>query len=367
MGGDPPNLSVTMGGDPPNLSVTMGGAPPNPPAPLLSIRELSVSFATDGGVLRAVDHVSFDVPVGRTVALVGESGCGKSVTALAVLRLLPTPPASIDGGGILLDGRDLLALPEPALCEIRGARVGMVFQEPMTSLNPVYTVGFQIMEAIRLHRKVSRGEARRLAIEGLARVGFPEPSRNVDSYAHELSGGMRQRVLIAMALACSPALLIADEPTTALDTTVQAQILDLLQQLREEGGMSLLLVAHDLALVGAVADEIVVLYAGVVVERGRARAVLGAPAHPYTRALLASRPPRTHRIRGQKRAPLPVLEGTLPDLRSPMVGCRFQDRCPEVMTRCRVETPALVPGDGDTLARCFAVEDRRSANPKGAA
>ncbi len=332
------------------------------PTEHLSIRDLSISFATDGGAVRAVDHVSFDVPPARTVALVGESGCGKSATAQAILRILPTPPASIDGGAIFLGERDLLKLPERAMREIRGGRVGMVFQEPMTSLNPVYTAGFQIMEAIRLHRRVSRGDARKQAIEALARVGFPEPRRHVDSYPHELSGGMRQRVLIAMALACDPALLIADEPTTALDTTVQAQLLDLLQKLREEDGMSLLLIAHALGLVGDIADEIVVLYAGVVVERGPAPAVLGAPAHPYTRALLASLPPRTHRTRGVKRVPLPVIEGTLPDLRSPPPGCRFQDRCPVVMDRCRVEAPALVAvGDDGAEARCFLVEEQRGA------
>ncbi len=335
--------------------------------PLLSIRDLSISFATESGVLRAVDRVSFDVPAGRTVALVGESGCGKSVTAHAVLRLLPEPPARVDGGEILFEGRDLLKLPERDLREVRGGRVGMVFQEPMTSLNPVYTVGFQLMEATRLHRRVSRREARRLAIEGLARVGFPEPARHVDSYPHELSGGMRQRVLIAMALACGPALLIADEPTTALDMTVQAQILALLQDLREDAGMSLLIIAHDLALVGEIADEIVVLYAGVVVERGPARAVLGAPAHPYTRALLASVPPRTHRVRGQRRARLPTLEGTLPDLSAPPSGCRFQPRCPEAMDRCRAEIPALFPvGDG-AAARCFLVEAPPSSARRGAA
>ena len=328
--------------------------------PLLSIRDLSVSFVTDGGLLRAVDRASFDVPRGRTVALVGESGCGKSVTAHSILRLLPAPPARIDGGEILLDGRDLLKLDEPAMRAVRGARVGMIFQEPMTSLNPVYTIGFQIAEAIRLHRDVGRSEARRLAIEGLARVGFPEPARRVDNYPHELSGGMRQRVLIAIALACGPALLVADEPTTALDATVQAQILALLAQLREEAGMSLLLIAHDLALVGEVADDIVVLYAGVVVERGPARAVLSSPAHPYTRALLRSLPPRVHRARGERGRKLPTIEGSLPDLRFPPPGCRFQDRCPDVTERCRVEPPALVPtrggGDAGAAARCFREE-----------
>ncbi|APR83181.1 Oligopeptide transport ATP-binding protein OppD [Minicystis rosea] len=326
--------------------------------PLLSIRDLSVSFVTDGGLLRAVDHVSFDVPRGRTVALVGESGCGKSVTAHSIMRLLPSPPARTDGGEILLEGRDLLKLDERSMRAVRGARIGMIFQEPMTSLNPVYTIGFQIAEAIRLHRDVSRSEARRLSIEGLARVGFPEPARRVDNYPHELSGGMRQRVLIAIALACSPALLVADEPTTALDATVQAQILALLAQLREEAGMSLLLIAHDLALVGEVADDIVVLYAGVVVERGPARAVLSNPAHPYTRALLRSLPPRAHRARGERGRKLPTIEGSLPDLRSPPPGCRFQDRCPDVTERCRVEPPALVPAGNGATARCFLVEPR---------
>jgi oligopeptide/dipeptide ABC transporter ATP-binding protein len=330
--------------------------------PLLSIRDLSVTFATDGGRLLAVDRVSFDVPRGGTVALVGESGCGKSVTAHSILRLLPSPPARIESGEILLEGRDLLKLPEPEMRAVRGGRIGMVFQEPMTSLNPVYTVGFQIAEAIRLHRDVSRSEARKLAIEGLTRVGFPEPARRIDSYPHELSGGMRQRVLIAIALAVGPALLVADEPTTALDATVQAQILELLAKLREASGLSMLLIAHDLALVSEVADEIVVLYAGVVVERGPAREVLGAPSHPYTRALLRSLPPRAPRARGQKGRKLPTIEGSLPDLRSPPAGCRFQDRCADVTARCRVEPPSLVPVRGTgQLARCFVVEEGSAA------
>jgi oligopeptide/dipeptide ABC transporter ATP-binding protein len=325
--------------------------------PLLSVRDLSISFAVEGGTLRAVDRVSFDVLAGGAVALVGESGCGKSVTAQSILRLLPEPPARIDGGQILFEGRDLLRLAEPDMRAVRGARIGMVFQEPMTSLNPVYTVGFQITEAIHLHQRVSRAEARRRAIEGLVRVGFPDPQRHVDSYPHELSGGMRQRVLLAIALACGPALLIADEPTTALDATVQAQIMNLIAGLRDDGKMSLLLIAHDLALVANVADEVVVMYAGVVVERGPARAVLDAPAHPYTRALLASIPPRTHRTRGQRRAKLATIEGTLPDLRAPIAGCPFADRCPEVIDVCRTERPALRPvAGGDTLARCFVVE-----------
>jgi oligopeptide/dipeptide ABC transporter ATP-binding protein len=239
----------------------------------------------------------------------------------------------------------------------------MVFQEPMTSLNPVYTVGSQIAEAIRLHRSVSRREAHRLAIESLGRVGLPEPARNADSYPYQLSGGMRQRVLIAIALACRPALLIADEPTTALDATVQAQITDLLADLRAETGMSLLLIAHDLALVARTADTVVVLYAGVVVEVGPTAMVLASPSHPYTRALLGSIPPRTHRTRGQRRVKLPTLEGTLPDRRAPIVGCVFQARCAIAIERCRVEAPELlsVAGAPSRVSRCFLASPTRGA------
>jgi oligopeptide/dipeptide ABC transporter ATP-binding protein len=329
-------------------------------SPLLSIRDLTVSFTTDTqGIprsLRAVDGVSIDVPAAKTVAIVGESGSGKSTLALAILRLLSEPPARVERGEILFEGADLLRVPERELRKVRGGRIGMIFQEPMTSLNPVYTVGFQIMEAVHLHQKVSRAEARGQAIDGLARVGFPEPTRHLDSYPHELSGGMRQRVLIAMALACSPSLIVADEPTTALDATVQAQILELLATLRAQTSASMLLIAHDLALVSAVADELCVLYAGVVVERGPARAVLASAQHPYTRALLASVPPNTHRIRGHRRAKLPTIEGSPPDLSVPSPGCRFQDRCPQVFDRCRTETPSLFATGTDAFARCFLVE-----------
>jgi peptide/nickel transport system ATP-binding protein len=333
--------------------------------PLLRVRDLTVTFSLDGAALRAVDRVSFDVRRGGTVALVGESGSGKTVTAQSILRLLPTPPASIEGGAIELEGRDLLALDEREMRAVRGGKVAMVFQEPMTSLNPVYTVGAQVAEAIRLHRPVSRGEAKRQALEMLRKVGLPEPERRMGSYPHELSGGMRQRVMIAMALGPGPALLIADEPTTALDMTTQAQILDLLTSLRAELSMSLLLIAHDLAVVAELADEIVVLYAGVVVERGPARLVLAAPGHPYTRALLRSIPvagPRAYRARGQRARRLPTIPGAPPDLRAPPPGCRFQDRCEHAFDRCRAEEPELtgVPSaeawrwpDAQQLARCF--------------
>ncbi|MCC6553389.1 MAG: ABC transporter ATP-binding protein [Polyangiaceae bacterium] len=324
--------------------------------PLLRVRDLSVSFALEEARLRALDRVSFDVPRGGTVALVGESGSGKTVTAQSVLRLLPSPPATIDGGSIELEGRDLLALSEREMCAVRGGKIAMVFQEPMTSLNPVYTVGAQVAEAIRLHRPVSRGEARRQALEVLRKVGLPEPERRMDSYPHELSGGMRQRVMIAIALAPGPALVVADEPTTALDMATQAQILDLLTSLRAELSMSLLLIAHDLAVVSELADEIVVLYAGVVVERGPAELVLGAPAHPYTRALLRSTPrPRAFRRRDQRARRLPTIPGAPPDLRPPPPGCRFHERCDHAEARCRDEMPELLrvhPG-APQLARCF--------------
>jgi len=322
---------------------------------LLSVRDLSVSFATDGGVLRALDAVSFDVPRARTLALVGESGCGKSTIANSILRLLPTPPARVEQGTIDFDGTDLLGLSEREMQSIRGARIGMVFQEPMTAFNPVYTVGAQISEAIRLHRSISRIGARRLAIEGLRNVGFPKPEERIDAYPHELSGGMRQRALIAMALACEPTLLIADEPTSALDTAVQAQILEILRDLRENTRMSMLFISHDLGVVSSIADEIVVLYAGVVVERGKASAVLHAPQHPYTRALLRSIPPtgkRAHRVRGQKRA-LPTIQGHIPDLRAPPPGCRFAARCPDAEPRCHLEIPGFVSRSDGGQTRCF--------------
>jgi peptide/nickel transport system ATP-binding protein len=339
--------------------------------PLLSIRGLTVSFATDGGVLRAVDQVSFDVPAGRSVGLVGESGCGKSVTAYSIMRLIPTPPGKIEAGQIVWKGRDLLTLSEREMRAVRGAAIGMVFQEPMTSLNPVYKIGAQVVEAIRLHRDMSRSAARRAAIELLRKVGLPQPEEHVDSYPHELSGGMRQRVMIAMALACDPELVIADEPTSALDMMTQAQIIELLKGLRAERAMSLLLITHDLGVVAELCDEVVVLYAGVVVERGPASAIITSPDHPYTRALLRSVPPtgpKAYRARGQKGRRLPVIEGALPDLRSPPDGCRFQDRCPDVFDRCRKEDVPFfrVEHEGaDSLARCFLLDPaapRRSAS-----
>lgn len=337
--------------------------------PLLSVRDLAVSYATaEGGKLHALDGVSFDVPSGKTVAIVGESGCGKTATALSIMRLLPAPSATIERGRILFQGEDLLGLSERNMQRIRGGKIGMVFQEPLTALNPVYTVGAQIIEAIQLHDRMSRSASRRRAIDLLHRVGFSRPEERIDSYPHELSGGMRQRVLIAMALAAGPRLLIADEPTSALDMAIRAQIMVLLGDLSRELGMSLLVITHDLAFVSDIADELVVLYAGTVVETGPPSRVLSDPLHPYTQALLQSVPPTSNfRVRGQRRAALPTIEGALPDLRSSVVGCRFASRCPKVMDRCRQETPSIVPLHSNKGAvRCFLHDSTRGTTGSAA-
>jgi oligopeptide/dipeptide ABC transporter ATP-binding protein len=339
---------------------TLARSEAGPDAPLLRVCDLSVRFPVDAGSILAVDRVSFDVPRGRTVALVGESGAGKSATAHALLRLIP-PAGLIAGGQVHFEGQDLLAAPERALERVRGGRIGVVFQDPMTSLNPVYSIGAQLGEALRLHRPVSRARARARSLELLHWVGFPEPERRIDDYPHELSGGMRQRALIAMALACDPALLIADEPTTALDMSVQAQILELLRRLRHELGMSLLLVAHDLDVVAELADEVLVMYAGQIVEQGPARAVLRRPLHPYTRALLACTPPddapaRRLDDRGRR---LPTIAGAVPDPRRLPAGCRFEPRCAERFGRCAIETPELTQV-GPTAVRCFLHEPERT-------
>jgi len=318
-------------------------------APLLRVKGLVTGFRTDDGILRAVDDVSFDVPRGATVALVGESGCGKSVTALSILRLIEWPPGRIESGAIELEGRDLLQIPERAMRDIRGNVVSMIFQEPMTSLNPVYTVGWQIVEAVRLHRKKSRREARARAVELLRLVGIAEPETTVDSYPHELSGGQRQRVMIAMALACEPKLLVADEPTTALDVTIQAQILALLRDLQERLSMSLLLITHDLGVVAENAQHVVVMYAGRVVESAPVRDLFAKPAHPYTRGLLESIP-RGDTIAKRR---LPTIEGIVPDLRSLSPGCRFADRCPMRIEKCTVQEPPLAPFAFGRSSRCW--------------
>jgi oligopeptide/dipeptide ABC transporter ATP-binding protein len=318
-------------------------------AALLSVRDLVTTFRTDTGLLTAVDGVSFDVPRGATVALVGESGCGKSVTALSILRLLSSPPARIEAGTVELEGKDLLSLPEREMRAVRGDVVSMIFQEPMTSLNPVYTVGWQIMEAWRLHRNKSRGEARARAAELLRLVGIAEPETTADAYPHQLSGGQRQRVMIAMALACEPKLLLADEPTTALDVTIQAQILALLGDLQRRFSMSILLITHDLGLVAEHARHVIVMYAGRVVERAPVRDIFAKPMHPYTRGLLESVPRAGTGARKRLRA----IEGLVPDMRRLPPGCRFADRCPMRIDRCTKEEPELTSAGPGRESRCF--------------
>jgi peptide/nickel transport system ATP-binding protein len=331
--------------------------------PLLRVKDLVTSFRTDKGILRAVDEVSFEVPEGGTLGIVGESGCGKSVTALSILRLIPHPQGAIERGSVELRGKDILRLSEREMQDIRGNEISMIFQEPMTSLNPVYTVGAQIIEAIRLHQKKSRSEARERAIEMLRLVGIPAPDTNVDAYPHQLSGGMRQRVMIAMALACEPSLLIADEPTTALDVTIQAQILQLIGKLRERLKMAIVLITHDLGVVAEVASHVVVMYAGRVVECAPVAKLFEHPRHPYTRGLLRSLPsfeaPAIPLEEGGKRTRLPVIEGIVPDLMALPPGCRFADRCPMVIAECKKAEPTLDPIGDDTthLARCIRAEE----------
>ncbi len=314
----------------------------SPSTPLLAVRDLVTSFRTDHGPVRAVDGVSFDIPPKTTVGIVGESGSGKSVTALSIMRLVPSPPGMIESGSITFEGTDLLRVSEREMRRLRGEKISMIFQEPMTSLNPVYSVGDQIVEAIRLHQKRSRRDARERAIEMLRLVGIPSPQSRVDSFPHELSGGMRQRVMIAMALACEPKLLIADEPTTALDVTIQAQVLDLLRKLQRLLGMSIMLITHDLGVVAEFAERVVVMYAGRVVEEGVVEEVFRHPRHPYTRGLLRSLPPGGTTGKARPRR-LPTIDGVVPDLQRLPQGCRFQDRCPDVIELCLQVEPELSP------------------------
>jgi peptide/nickel transport system ATP-binding protein len=321
-------------------------------APLLDVRDLTTRFSTESGEFRAVDGVSFTVPAGQTVGIVGESGSGKSVTALSILKLVRDPPGRVVGGQVLFRGRNLLALAERELQKVRGAEIAMIFQEPMTSLNPVMTTGMQVAEPLLLHRGTSKKEALAEAAALFRQVGIADPERRVHDYPHQMSGGMRQRVMIAMALACRPALVIADEPTTALDVTIQAQILDLLARLRRELGMSLLLITHDLGVVAETCDEVVVMYAGHVVERAPAKELFARPRHPYTAGLIGSRRPK-----GGDRH-LQEIPGLVPRLDQLPPGCRFADRCPRVQPKCRAEAPSLDLIEPGRLVRCFfPVED----------
>ena len=317
---------------------------------LLEVRNLETTFAVEGGAFCAVDGVSFALEPGRTLGLVGESGCGKSVTALSIMGLIPTPPGRISGGEIFFEGVDLLKLSAGELRELRGDRISMIFQEPMSSLNPAFTIGEQIVEGILRHRPIGSAAAKRRAIEMLERVRIPSPEQRFDDYPHRLSGGMRQRVMIAMALACEPRLLIADEPTTALDVTIQAQILDLMRTLREETGTAIMLITHDLGVVAELADEVAVMYAGRIVEHARVAALFAEPQHPYTIGLLGSIP-KLH----LEQERLVSIDGQVPDPMAPVAGCRFHPRCPFADGKCRSADPALsgVEGVGGHEAACW--------------
>jgi peptide/nickel transport system ATP-binding protein len=317
-------------------------------APLLTVADLRVVFEGDRGRLtEAVAGVSFSLRAGSTLGIVGESGCGKSVTGLSIMRLLPKTGTRISGS-VEFEGRDLFSLPERQMQDLRGNRLAMIFQEPMTSLNPSFTVGDQIAEALMRHRGVSPKAARSITIDMLERVRIPAPQSRVDEYPHKFSGGMRQRVMIAMALACQPALLIADEPTTALDVTIQAQILDLLAKLREESGTAIILITHDLGVVAETCDDVVVMYAGQIVERAPSVRLFAAPQHPYTVGLLGSIPHISAR-----RDELATISGSVPSLAGIFVGCRFASRCPFADTRCRSEAPLLAEIAGDHFSRCW--------------
>ena len=322
---------------------------------VLEVKNLQTSFFTENGIVRAVDGISFSVEKGKTLGIVGESGCGKSVTSLSILQLIPNPPGKITQGEIFYKGKDLLKYSESEMRKVRGNEISMIFQEPMTSLNPVFTVGDQIMEVILLHQKLSKKQALERSIEMLKLVGIPSPEKRVHDYPHQLSGGMRQRVMIAMALSCNPSLLIADEPTTALDVTIQAQILDLLRKLKDTLGMSLILITHDLGVVAETADEVLVMYAGKVVEKGPVRELFKNPQHPYTRGLLASLPRFDRNVAQDNTKKLETIPGIVPNLLDLPKGCRFQSRCKYKFETCSKSEPELkqVSGHATHASACF--------------
>ena len=319
-------------------------------APLLSVRDLVVEFATEQGVVRAVDRVSFDVSPNETLGIVGESGCGKTVTGLAILGLIPSPPGRIAGGSIMFQGRELVGLPESELRGIRGRDIAMVFQEPMTALNPVFTVGNQMVDVLRRYRGLTQRQARAGSIELLAKVGIPAPEKRIDEYPHQLSGGMRQRVVIAMALSCDPKLIVADEPTTALDVTTQAQVLEQIVRLQGEFHMAMVLVTHDLGVVAETCHRAIVMYCGRIAEKAEIGPLFEHPRHPYTVGLLESIP----RVGEHEREDLAVIPGMVPDLLHLPRGCRFADRCPRRQSRCDEALPELDAGeDARSRVACY--------------
>jgi oligopeptide/dipeptide ABC transporter ATP-binding protein len=312
--------------------------------PLLRVSDLVVEFSTEQGVVRAVDRISFELWPNETLGIVGESGCGKTVTGLAILGLIPSPPGRVAGGSITLNGRELVGLPESEMRSIRGRDVAMVFQEPMTALNPVFTVGSQMTDVLRRYRGLTRRQARAAAIELLARVGIPAPEKRIDEYPHQLSGGMRQRVVIAMALSCDPKLIVADEPTTALDVTTQAQVLEQIVRLQQEFHMAMILVTHDLGVVAETCHRAIVMYCGRIAEKAEIEPLFAQPRHPYTHGLLGSIP----RVGEGEKEDLEVIPGIVPDLLHLPPGCRFADRCARRQARCDQSLPEL---DGDDSSR----------------
>jgi oligopeptide/dipeptide ABC transporter ATP-binding protein len=326
---------------------------------LVSIQNLLTTFRTEDGVVRAVDDVSFEIPKGKTLGVVGESGCGKSVTALSVMRLIPNPPGKVAGGKIMYEGQDLVTIPEDEMRKIRGNKISMIFQEPMTSLNPVFTIADQIGEALTLHRGLKGPALEQKVLEMLKLVNIPSPEERAKGYPHQLSGGMRQRVMIAMALACNPDLLIADEPTTALDVTIQAQIMELLTKLQKELGMSIMLITHDLGVVAEACHEVVVMYAGRVVESTDVETLFATPKHPYTQGLLRSVPSFGSSATHGDKTRLETIPGIVPNLLQLPKGCRFQDRCTKVIDRCKQEEPELLQLQikDKHLVRCFVAQE----------
>ena len=319
---------------------------------LLDIRGLRTQFFTDDGLARAVDGVSYSLEKGETVGVVGESGCGKSVTALSVLRLIPDPPGKIVDGEIIFEGTNLLDLSSADMRRIRGNDISMIFQEPMTSLNPVFTIGNQITEAVRLHQGLNKKDALAKAVEALKLVGIPVPERRVHEYPHQLSGGMRQRAMIAMALSCNPKVLIADEPTTALDVTIEAQILDLMRTLQDELGTAIIMITHDLGVIAEMARKVVVMYAGKVVEQAPVERIFASPNHPYTQGLLQSLPRVDKDASGAKQR-LQEIPGIVPSLLNLPAGCKFASRCPSVMPQCKEQEPPLEQVAGDHFSACW--------------
>ena len=319
---------------------------------LLDIRGLRTQFFTDDGLARAVDGVSYSLEKGETVGVVGESGCGKSVTALSILRLIPDPPGKIVDGEIIFEGTDLLHLSPADMRRIRGNDISMIFQEPMTSLNPVFTIGNQITEAVRLHQGLNKRDALAKAVEALKLVGIPVPERRVHEYPHQLSGGMRQRAMIAMALSCNPKVLIADEPTTALDVTIEAQILDLMRTLQDELGTAIIMITHDLGVIADIARKVVVMYAGKVVEQAPVEQIFGSPNHPYTQGLLRSLPRVDKDASGAKQR-LQEIPGIVPSLLNLPAGCKFASRCPSVMPQCHEQEPSLEPVAPNHYSACW--------------